>query len=404
MSGASGQPASHNEEPTVDLRIGAPAAGGTCVAHHAGITYFVRGALPDELVRATVTGKVRSGRIRFATVTEVLEASPQRVEPPCTIAGVCGGCDLQHVARDFQLEWKSIVVRDQLRRVGGFESIAGLPLAEAVRVVKVDDDNGLGWRTRYAIESDESGDLGFHAHRSSAIIPTERCPVVVPELQEFIPMRQDPQHRWHVTSGETPTVWTESRTPTHLPPGWTFRSWHEREALGRRWRVATDGFWQAHRRAADVLGQRVQRYAEVRPDDVVVDLYAGVGLFAAAVSTAAEVIAVEGDERAIRLARRNLHDSPNIRLVHADVREFRYLRTVDVTVLDPPRAGAGSTVIERIAAHTSRTIVHVGCDTARTARDLRRLHDLGWMITRMDWFDLFPMTQHVESVTVLARA
>lgn len=388
----------------VELVVGRPAAGGTCVAHTEGVTYFVRGALPEEHVKAVVTGQMRGGKVRFAAVSEILTASPHRVEPPCAVAGVCGGCDLQHVARDYQLEWKSTVVRDQLRRIGGITEIAGVPLEEAVRVGAVGDDDGLGWRTRYVSESDADGHLGFHRYRSSDVVATDRCPILVPELQSMLSLRQQPHERWHVALGDEPTVWSESGAEVNLPPGWRSRSWYTREARGRRWRVATGGFWQAHRAAADVLAGRVQQDTAVRPNDVVVDLYAGVGLFAAAVSDAAHVIAVEGDEQAVRLARRNLHDVSNISLVHADVREFRYPHQVDVSIVDPPRAGAGPAVIDHIAEYTSRTIVHIGCDTANTARDLRRLGELGWSISTTAWYDLFPMTHHVESVTTLTRA
>ena len=138
----------------VELRIGPPAAGGHCVAHHEAATVFVRGSLPDELVRARVEATGRGGRILFATVVEVVEASEFRVTPPCRYTDSCGGCDLQHVEVSHQREWKKQVLVDQLRTIGGVTLIGGQPVAEVVEVAEVGAGqaggaagNGLGWRS-----------------------------------------------------------------------------------------------------------------------------------------------------------------------------------------------------------------------------------------------------------------
>jgi len=112
---------------------------------------------------------------------------------------------------------------------------------------------------------------------------------------------------------------------------------------------------------------------------------------------------VEGDPGASRMARRNLHDLPSVSVVHADVRRYDFGSPVAVTVLDPPRSGAGSKVIDAVAAVTQRAIVHVGCDGAATARDVGRLVAAGWQLVELRAFDLFPMTHHVETVALLRR-
>jgi len=390
---------SRHDGEVVELTISRPAAGGSCLAFTPEATYFVRGAIPGERVRATVIGTARAGKVRFATTTEVLAESPWRVEPPCPLAGQCGGCDLQHVDYSWQARWKADVVIDQLRRIGRFDQIGGQPLVDAVRIEQVGSDNGLNWRTRYVVETDQQGMLGFHRYRSSEVIAVPHCPVVVSELQDIFTLPQHHPQRVQVALGDEPTVAAEE--PVVCPPGWLQRDWHWREALDRRWRVATQGFWQAHRDAPDVLASAVREYAGVAATDEVADLYAGVGLFAAALADARQVTAVEGDRHAVRLARRNLHDLPHIRIVETDVRRYRPEKPVAVTVLDPPRAGAGDKVLATVAANTTRAVVHVGCDGASTARDLRTLATLGWEVSDMRWFDLFPMTHHVESVALL---
>lgn len=415
-------------EPTdVELTLGGAASGGTCVAHSDDVgdrsVYFVRGGLPGERVRARTTGSSGGGRVRFAAVVEVLVSSPDRVVPPCPVAHQCGGCDFQHVAEPAQRQWKAQVLRDQLKRLGRIDLVGGEAVDAAVRVAEVPlgtstsgaagGGNWRGWRSRVTVEISDNGQVGFHAHRSSEVVPVGACPVVVDQLQPLFGALGQPGVRIHASAAETPTIWPESSDgeqshPLTLPPGWRQRSWVNREALGRSFRVATDGFWQAHIEAPELLAKQVLELAALTPGESALDLYSGVGLFAAALATstvpATPVVAVEGDTRAVRLARRNVHDLPSIRVVHSDVRQYAFDSPVDVTVLDPPRAGAGAEVIDAVAAVTSRAIVHVGCDGANTARDLGRLVAAGWRLQTLRAFDLFPMTQHLETVALLERS
>jgi tRNA/tmRNA/rRNA uracil-C5-methylase (TrmA/RlmC/RlmD family) len=116
------------------------------------------------------------------------------------------------------------------------------------------------------------------------------------------------------------------------------------------------------------------------------------------------VDAVEADEIAIKGARRSLHDSPTIHIHHDRVdRWLRHgsLRRCDIVVLDPPRTGAGREVMERISALRARAIAYVACDPAALARDIATARDLGWDLTSLRAFDMFPMTHHVECVALL---
>lgn len=369
---------------------------------------------------ARTTGSTRGGKVRFATVIRVLTASPDRVPPPCPVAEECGGCDFQHMTLSAQREWKAAVLRDQLQRLGRLDTVGGMPLGSAVQVAAVDcgdpvvdgaeESRWRGWRTRVAVDTDPQGHVGFHAHRSSRVVAIESCPVATQQLQPLFSEPNAPGVRLHASSADVPTLWPEpdDHGAIVVPPGWRQRSWVTREAIGRTWRVATDGFWQAHVSAPEVLAGEVRRLAGLVPGERALDLYSGVGLFAASLATttdpAAEVIAVEGDPKAARLARRNLHDLRSIRVVESDVRGYAFDDTVDVTVLDPPRAGAGTAVIDAVSAVTARAIVHVGCDGANTARDLGRLVAAGWWLRELRAFDLFPMTQHLETVSLLVKS
>lgn len=424
--------------------MGPPAAGGHCVSHHQDATVFVRGSLPDELVRARVNGAGRGGRILFATVVEVVEGSPLRVTPPCAYADVCGGCDLQHVEPGWQRVWKKQVLADQLRTIGRIEEVAGRPMAEALDVVEVgvprdraaweaaaaeDVQTGLGWRTKVSVAVSD-GRAGFHRHRSEEIVPVTNCPVCVPELAAIFrgdwsgidrvdASVGDPGgYRIHSTSKSSATA-ADGDTAGAVNSGAVnqgaaigkvgdlrARAWVRREAAGRHWRVATDGFWQAHRGAPDVLVAAVERALAPTEEDHLWDLYSGVGLFAGALAhRVARVDAVEGDATAAKLARRNLHDLTQVRIHQQPVSKWlaEDPGCPSIVVLDPPRVGAGAEVIARISDSTATRLAYVACDGAALARDLRSLLAAGWRLETLEAFDLFPMTQHLEAVAGLTR-
>jgi tRNA/tmRNA/rRNA uracil-C5-methylase (TrmA/RlmC/RlmD family) len=158
------------------------------------------------------------------------------------------------------------------------------------------------------------------------------------------------------------------------------------------------------------LVDAVRAMLRPKPGDHLVDLYAGVGLFAGAyaetLGPGGRIDAVEGDETAVKGARRSLHDLPTIHIHHDRVdRWLRHgsLRRCDLVVLDPPRTGAGREVMERISSLRPRAIAYVACDPAALARDIATARQSGWEMTALRAFDLFPMTHHVECVALLER-
>lgn len=405
----------------VELTLAGPAAGGACVAHRDDATWFVRGGLPGERVMARQTGAKGRGRIRFADVVEVLTPSADRVVPPCPAAGRCGGCDLQHVAYGAQLRWKSQVLADQLQRIGRISTIGSVPVHEAVVVEAVPlpgRPDGLGWRTRLALSTDEAGRPCFHGRHSDELVAVPGCVVTVPELQAGFAGRWAPGRRLAWALGEQGAVVDGEPAGSAAPvavPGWTVGPTVVRQAAGRSWLGAVGGFWQAHAAAPDVLVDAVRRALAPASGDSVIDLYCGVGLFAGAlgaeVGEGGSALAVEGDRRAARLARRNLADLPQARVVQADVQRWvakggsRALATADVVVLDPPRAGAGAAVVSAVAAAgRARAVAYVACDGGSLARDAAMLGQHGWELSGLRAFDLFGMSHHVEAVATFRRS
>jgi tRNA/tmRNA/rRNA uracil-C5-methylase (TrmA/RlmC/RlmD family) len=171
---------------------------------------------------------------------------------------------------------------------------------------------------------------------------------------------------------------------------------------GRDFTVAADGFWQVHRSAAELLSGEV---IAALPDqvDAITDLYCGVGLLGigAARAAGAPLFGVEGVGPAIEHARANAGDL-EARFIARGVDKVN-LPDSDVIILDPPRAGAGKTVTSALIGSSARTLIYVSCDPATLARDLGRLTAGGFEIESLTGHDLFPLTAHLEMVTVLRR-
>ncbi|WP_328397291.1 class I SAM-dependent RNA methyltransferase [Nocardia sp. NBC_00416] len=182
------------------------------------------------------------------------------------------------------------------------------------------------------------------------------------------------------------------------------------EVAGRRWEVSAAGFWQAHRGAAQCYSDLVAEWAAVETGATAWDLYSGTGVFAARLAeqtgSTGRVLALESSRTAVAEGRAALSDLPWLDLRGGRVEQWvtgpRETRP-QVVVLDPPRAGAGKPVVGAVTAAAPDRIVHIGCDPASFARDLRLYLDGGYGLTALRAFDAFPATHHVECVALLER-
>jgi tRNA/tmRNA/rRNA uracil-C5-methylase (TrmA/RlmC/RlmD family) len=185
-----------------------------------------------------------------------------------------------------------------------------------------------------------------------------------------------------------------------------------RVAAGRDWEVEGTGFWQVHPAAADALVGAVEGFAEARPGETVLDLYAGAGLFGGAlaplVGETGRVVCVEADPSACAAAAANLDGLPQAEVWEGEVDADGLAELLDglgappdVVVLDPPRAGAGAAVSRLLAGTAARAVVYVACDPASLARDVAAFTTGGYRLAGLRAFDAFPMTAHVETVALL---
>lgn len=418
----------------VELDIGPIAHGGHCVARLPGdsraMVVFVRHAVPGERVRARIT-EAATGFLR-ADAVEVLSPSPERVVPPCRYAGVCGGCDFQHVALPEQRRLKAAVVREQFARLARVDLAAeGLdPVVEAVP----GDRDGLAWRTRVEFAIDpRTGAAGLRRHRSHDVVPIERCLIASPGVTDA----DVTSRAWPDAESIDVTETSHGEVVVSVLPSHAGRDRRILEGVDGLGDLALDatGFWQVHPGAASSFVATVLDLLDPQPGERALDLYCGVGLFAAAlaerVGPLGQVIAVESEQRATAYARENLKSHRHALVLdgrvddlfgvarqkrrgpsrrqrpargpRGPVRSPLLPQSADLVVLDPPRTGAGAGVVAAVSDLRPRAVAYVACDPAALARDTATFLTSGYALAGLRCFDAFPMTHHLECIALFVR-
>lgn len=376
----------------------ADAEGNLASPQGGGQVVFVRYALPGERVLAVVTSLGPQERYVFADSLEVLRPATGRRVAPCPVyrPGGCGGCDWLHVSPARSRQLKTEVVREAFTRFGPGDP--GVDLAEVAVEPVVPDDQG--WRTRANLAVDATGHAGLRRHHSREVIPLGTCPQLLDPFAAGAFGRLWPagdQVRF-VAAGAVRAAWEIS-----VAKGQVIRE----RVGGREFQVAGDGFWQAHVGAPATLVNEVLRLVVPAARGPIVDLYAGVGLFGLSLldATGVPVTLVEGERRAAGFARRNAAGAAEVAAAPVE----KWVRRpapagVAAVVLDPPRAGAGRVVLGRVAALKPDLICYVACDPVALARDAATLARLGYRLSGLRAFDLFPNTQHIEAVAAFAQS
>ena len=385
-------------------------AGGDALARHPdGRVVFVEGALPGERVRARLTEERRD--FARAVAVDVVDPSPDRVVPPCpALAAGCGGCTWQHVSAGGQARLKVDIVVDALRRIGR------LPDPPAPTAAPVD---GPALRTTARLAVSAAGRAGHRPRRGPAAVETDHCQAAHPRLDELIvegrfPGATEVLLRVGVAGGDRLVRVDRHPDRVTVPAGVVVTAEggdgagavHE-DVAGRRFRVSADSFFQAGPVTAAALVAAVRSAAgdAGRARGLIVDAYAGVGLFGSVLGSerGARVIAVESHPSAVADARVNLADV-DARVVAVEVGRWRPPKAaVDLVVADPSRSGLGRPGVSALAAAQAPRLVLVSCDPASLARDAALLHDAGYRLASVAVVDAFPDTFHVETVSRFDR-
>jgi 23S rRNA (uracil1939-C5)-methyltransferase len=419
--------------------------GGDCLARasdadaKAGKAVFVSLTLSGETVTAHVTEEKRS--FAKAEVDDVLVASPNRIAPKCPYFGACGGCHYQHADNATQLGMKMQILRETLDR-------AGVPVPSEIGVLAGDP---WGYRNRIRVAFTPDGEFGYRGRRSHSIVSIGECPIAAPMLVqvakqiakfaaenpgiaaiselELFANRDDTQILLTLFCEQSPSdgarAWLAA-LQVALPPQATglrlqladgslnpriLANVGETQltyvAAGFGYRVDHGAFFQVNRRLIDEF---VGLATGAHNGHSAWDLFAGVGLFARALSANfAQVLAVESAPASFAALRHNLEDTTG-RAVGSTTLDFlrrnREQREAgpDLIVLDPPRAGLGEETTRLLNAIGAPEMVYVSCDPTTLARDLRALTGERYKVEKITLVDMFPQTFHLETVVHLRRS
>ena len=377
------------------------AHGGHFIARHEGAVFFIRHGIPGEKCRVVITATGSS--FNRGDVVEVLTPSPDRVSPPCSYShrGGCGGCDFQHISIARQRQLKSDVITEQFARIAKMD----------LRIEVEEVSPALHWRTRSIATTNNVGRLGFYGARSHNVVPIDDCIIMVPDMNmpelAARSWKADVRIEIAVSSAKERNIALATKeSKARLTEG--NQTVHE-EVMDKVLEVSQDSFWQSNASAPATLTGAVLEYAQLRNGDHVLDLYGGVGLFTSVmvdfVGIDGAIDLIEGSKSATSDAARNFAMNPNVKIATGDVAlHLPRITSADVVVLDPPREGAGKTVVSEIVRLTPRKVVYVACDPAALARDTGYFLEKGYTLSSIRAFDLFPMTHHIECVALFLPA
>ena len=397
----------------LELEIEKVAHGGIFVARHEGRVVFVSHVLPGEKVKALVY-EDRGGSFCRAEPTEILVASADRVPQVWKEAGPggAGGAEFGHISLARQRELKADVLEEALDRM------AGIKLRVPVEAAPGDDEaNGLGYRTRVQLHVDLAGNVGPYRERSHEGVRVKDLPLAVEDIREIEMHKRNFQNAKKVEIATSNTGQVQYKVDGKLKGDERLIE----RAFGRTFRITGGGFWQVHKKAAEVLSDAVVSMvsaAGFSADADNLDLYGGVGLFSGALAskfgTGIRITTVESFKQATEDAILNLSDVPKAKALCSPVERYMNQKVSELAkakvtledatvIIDPPRAGAGAKVVGQLIELAPKHLIYVACDPIALARDLKPLLAGGYELKHLRAFDLFPHTHHVEAIASLVR-
>lgn len=417
----------------MQVEIESIAFGGSGVAREGGKVIFVKGGVPRDVLEVRIIKD--KGSYAEAIIENIITPSPERAEPACEVFGTCGGCQLQNLRYDAQLKEKENMLRETLRRMGGFDDLSVEPIFPS--------KSEYAYRTRVRLAAwyyAGRWHIGYNIGGTHRKVGITSCPISDgpingaigriasvlysfdrPEFPlEFVQISSDGSTAYIslvARSGKQPGALNVlakhlGRFPETENVSIRGRSEaeFEFELSGMKFLANPSVFTQSNPSVNEAIVSTVLEWAASAEGISILDLYSGIGNFSIPLAKAAsKVLSVEINRFPAALARKNaeINGVKNISFVTAPSAEavselVQKGETFDLIVLDPPREGAKE-ILEGIAALSTGKIIYVSCDPVTLSRDLKRLKELGWDPRCVRPFDMFPQTYHVESVSLLSR-
>lgn len=447
------------------LKIEDMGVDGAGIGKSDGMTFFVKDAVIGDVVRAKIIKLKKT--YGYARLMELLEASADRVEPNCPYYRQCGGCQIQALSYEKQLEFKENKVRNNLERIGGFTKIPMEP------IVGMDEPYHYRNKAQFPVGTDKEGHIvtGFYAGRTHTIIPNRDCALGLPVNREILDIVIDFMEKYHISAYDEKTGKGLVRNVLircgfssqekmvcliingkSLPHGEklvealrkidgmtsislncntertnvilghkTIVLWGQEyitDQIGDiSYEISPVSFYQVNPVQTEKLYGLALEYADLHGEETVWDLYCGIGtisLFLA--QKAKQVYGVEIIPQAIENAKRNavkngIENAEFFVGKSEEVLPEFYEKEAaagrkahaDVIVVDPPRKGCDEKLLDTIVKMAPDRVVYVSCDSATLARDLKILCEQGYELKRVRAVDQFCHTVHVEVVCCLYR-
>jgi 23S rRNA (uracil1939-C5)-methyltransferase len=360
------------------------ASTGAGVLSKAGQKAFVDFAVPGDVIRARITKEQTSWA--SAEVVDVVEPSPKRRTPLCPLFGICGGCSLQHLAYDAQLEAKAAILKDAFIHIGGFSELPE---------IKIRHNNEFGYRNKVRFHVDRLGRVGFKAKKSEEVVslyqinPLEICPVVDAGIKAFLKGNPSLKKDTNVYSFKD----------TFLIEGGKSRG--KVRILNRDIILDAGVFFQSNVAMLEELVKDVLAIAK-EADGPYLDAYSGVGVFAAflqELSSAPDII--EENKVALTIARENIRNIGEMFAVSSDSwAKMRNVKKYGLVIADPPRQGLSPLFRDRLCDDHPPILIYASCNPATLARDGKALTQAGYQLASLSMFDFYPQTAHIESLAV----
>jgi 23S rRNA (uracil1939-C5)-methyltransferase len=396
-------------------RVERIASGGAGLTRVDGKSVFIDLTAPGDLIRGRITKEHRSWS--EAELLEILEPSSLRVTPPCPFFGRCGGCSLQHLSYDAQIEAKTAILLDSCKRIGGF----------VLPEIRVRRSEPFGYRNRVQFHLDSENRPCFKERKSSRLVAIDDCPVADEGIRKALRERRI----------KPPEVRKRFNMYTYR---YTFLVEGEVERgnvsiLGRELFIDVGVFFQSNAAMLETLiSDLLEVSTTVDKSLPLADIYCGVGTFAAflagtygsdgasgsggssdvngiyadGIYTDAfpEIDLVEENKTALALARNNLSMYKKVNYYALKDSEWIKLdqkRDWGLMVLDPPREGLSAAFREWLVRNGPRLVAYISCDPATLARDCGVLLKGEYTMRELTFYDFYPQTAHIESLAVFNR-
>ena len=385
-----------------ELRLTSMGNLGDAIADFENGTIQVFGGIVGELVKVRIYRyKRRRKDMVSGMVSDVIDPSPHRVDSPCSYFGFCSGCQWQHISYEHQLTLKRDTVRNAFN---DYPSLSDVVISNTHPA-----PTSFNYRNHARFTVRFGGQLGFSNRITRRFVRIDECMLMDSKINEFLSQLQEEASettnlsvRVGINTGHYLIQPKLSNPNLNFDTG---QKWYTENMLDRDFRVASPSFFQVNTKQAEFMINLVGDRLNLNGREILVDAYAGVGVFGSLLSNRVrKVIAIEESQAAVKDALFGLHDLKNIYYLEGKTEEvLKELEDqVDVIILDPPRTGCHPDAIDSVIASKANKIAYVSCDPPSLARDLSMLVDGGYTVEHVSPIDMFPQTYHTECVATLS--